>query len=173
MTMSLHPACCSAKPGGDGHHPAFSPRPDHAQAAPDPTEPEPATNGYDAEAAGDRLAAAAASPQPGAATPDMHQQLLEAMAEHLQAIRELLAHQATEPEAIDLDQLAQRLAGVHRTTIERWDAAGLIGPVGRKIGGRKPFDLTEVSRWIAAGMPKRSDWLAMEQTRNRGNSKLR
>jgi hypothetical protein len=65
-----------------------------------------------------------------------------------------------EPLAIGIKDLA-RLLGVSAATVERRDAAGLLGPVGIKWGGRKLWKLSEIRRWVESDMVDRQTWLAL------------
>jgi hypothetical protein len=58
------------------------------------------------------------------------------------------------------------LFSISRATWDRWDASGLLGPVGIKKAGRKLWLLSELKEWAAAGMPARKEWLALRASRN-------
>src|SRR5262249_40113515 len=70
-----------------------------------------------------------------------------------------------EPLAGGREQGAQPFS-VSRATWDRWDASGLLGPVGTKKAGRKPWILSELREWAAAGMPCRKEWLARNASMN-------
>jgi hypothetical protein len=74
---------------------------------------------------------------------------------------------AMEPLAIGAKHLAN-LLGVSLATVHRWDAGGLLGPAGNKIGGRRLWPVAEVRAWVAAGMPDRATWLALKRVYRRG-----
>jgi hypothetical protein len=64
-----------------------------------------------------------------------------------------------EPLAVGREQLAALLT-IGVATLDRWDAAGLLGPLGVRKAGRKLWSLAELRDWAAAGMPCRKEWLA-------------
>jgi hypothetical protein len=64
-----------------------------------------------------------------------------------------------EPLAVGREQVAALLS-IGVATLDRWDAAGLLGPVGAKKAGRKLWSLAELRDWVQAGMPGRQEWLA-------------
>ena len=64
-----------------------------------------------------------------------------------------------EPLAVGREQVAALLS-IGLATLDRWDCAGLLGPVGIKKAGRKLWVLAELREWAAAGMPGRREWLA-------------
>jgi hypothetical protein len=64
-----------------------------------------------------------------------------------------------EPLAVGREQVATLLS-IGVATLDRWDAAGLLGPVGAKKAGRKLWALAELREWVQAGMPGRKEWLA-------------
>jgi hypothetical protein len=66
---------------------------------------------------------------------------------------------ALEPLAVGREQLAALLS-IGVATLDRWDAAGLLGPVGVRKAGRKLWSLSELRQWVDAGMPGRKEWLA-------------
>jgi predicted DNA-binding transcriptional regulator AlpA len=67
-----------------------------------------------------------------------------------------------EPLAIGIKDLA-RLLGVSAATVERRDAAGLLGPVPIKWGYRKLWRLSEIRAWVESGMVNRQTWLALNR----------
>ena len=62
------------------------------------------------------------------------------------------------PLAVDANGLARLLSSGLRT-IRTWDAAGLI-PRPHRVGRRVLWNVREIRRWIAAGMPDRQAWEA-------------
>jgi predicted DNA-binding transcriptional regulator AlpA len=56
-----------------------------------------------------------------------------------------------------------RLLGISEATLWRWDASGLLGPNGHKIGGRRLWSVLEIKEWVAAGLPQREAWIATRQ----------
>jgi hypothetical protein len=76
----------------------------------------------------------------------------ERLTPHLEAL-------ALEPLAVGRDQVAALLS-IGVATLDRWDNAGILGPVGVKKGGRKLWALAELREWAAAGMPCRKEWVA-------------
>lgn len=45
-------------------------------------------------------------------------------------------------------------------TLRAWDSAGRV-PAPRRIGRATRWDAAELSRWVAAGCPRRAEWVAM------------
>jgi hypothetical protein len=70
-----------------------------------------------------------------------------------------------EPLAVGREQVAALLS-IGLATLDRWDAAGLLGPVGARKAGRKLWSLAELRDWVQAGMPGRREWLAHRATTN-------
>ncbi len=70
-----------------------------------------------------------------------------------------------EPLAVGREQVATLLS-IGVATLDRWDAASLLGPVGAKKGGRKLWSLAELREWVASGMPARKEWLARRAASN-------
>jgi hypothetical protein len=70
---------------------------------------------------------------------------------------------ATGPERLTVgrEELAEML-GIAPPTLDRWLSAGLIGPTGTKLAGRKLFALSEIREWVEKGMPSRKTWAAMQ-----------
>jgi hypothetical protein len=64
---------------------------------------------------------------------------------------------------------AAKMLGISVTTLWRWDAGGLLGPSGTKIGGRRLWPIAELTTWVAAGMPRRQEWNAIKRA-SAGNS---
>jgi predicted DNA-binding transcriptional regulator AlpA len=67
---------------------------------------------------------------------------------------------APEPLAVGAREAA-RLLGVALSTFWRWDSSGELGPRGVKKCGRRLWALSELRAWVAAGMPRRSEWQAL------------
>src|SRR4051812_44814862 len=106
---------------------------------------------------GHATAAEAPSPAPG----------LEALVGELRrliATLECPPHAAMEPLAIGREEFA-RLLGVSVATLDRWESAGLVGPVGVKKNGRRLYALDEAKSWVLAGMPARKEWTARKGAR--------
>jgi hypothetical protein len=61
-----------------------------------------------------------------------------------------------------------RMLGISQATLFRWDAAGLLGPTGHKIAGRRLWPVAEVKAWVAAGMPDRVGWTAQKRLNGAG-----
>lgn len=61
-----------------------------------------------------------------------------------------------EPFAAGADYCARRFS-VDVRTWRRWDAAGLI-PAGRRIGGRRLWEVSELEAWFRDKSPNRADW---------------
>ena len=59
------------------------------------------------------------------------------------------------------EQLAALLS-IGVATLDRWDAAGLLGPAGVKKAGRKLWPLSEIREWVTSGMLCRKEWQAMK-----------
>jgi hypothetical protein len=68
-----------------------------------------------------------------------------------------------EPLAVGREQAAA-LFDVSGATWDRWDAAGLLGPIGVRMAGRRLWLMTELREWAAAGMPRRREWLALKES---------
>lgn len=58
---------------------------------------------------------------------------------------------------LSAEQLAQLLA-VSSRTIRRLDSAGKL-PRGLRVGGLKRWRRDEITHWIEAGCPNRSNWV--------------
>jgi hypothetical protein len=105
------------------------------------------------------------NPAPPAPNPDLDAILVE-----LRRIADILRshQQGADLEPLNIGRVkAARLFGVSPATFDRWDAAGLLGPVASKKGGRKLWDLAELREWSAASMPNRREWLARRPARSR------
>jgi hypothetical protein len=94
----------------------------------------------------------------------LHQDAPAATPEQLRARPEV---GALEPLAVGREQVAALLS-IGVATLDRWDAAGLLGPVGAKKGGRKLWSLAELREWVQAAMPCRKEWLARRAAANAG-----
>ncbi len=55
---------------------------------------------------------------------------------------------------------AARMLGISKSTLDRWDKRGDIGPRPLKIGdaGRVLYAVDELKTWVAAGCPPRVKW---------------
>jgi prophage regulatory protein len=53
---------------------------------------------------------------------------------------------------------AARLIGVSKATWNRWDSAGRIPAPVRLSPGCVRWRVSELTTWIAAGCPRRTDW---------------
>jgi predicted DNA-binding transcriptional regulator AlpA len=62
-----------------------------------------------------------------------------------------------------------RMLGISIATFWRWDSSGELGPPGIRKGGRRLWPLAEIRQWVAAGMPHRSEWLALRNAEGRRN----
>jgi predicted DNA-binding transcriptional regulator AlpA len=65
-----------------------------------------------------------------------------------------------------------RMLGISVATFWRWDASGELGPPGIRKGGRRLWPLAEIRQWVAAGMPRRSEWLALRQANGKTSGHL-
>ena len=61
------------------------------------------------------------------------------------------------PLLLDIRALA-RLLGLGKTTLERHDQSGALGPRALRIGRRRLWRKDEVLAWIEAGCPGRRVW---------------
>jgi hypothetical protein len=76
---------------------------------------------------------------------------------------------AVSPLAYSRESLARSL-GIGVATLDRWEAAGRIGPKPLRINGprgRKLYYVEEVSDWLKAGAPPRHEWQAIRSRRPR------
>ena len=55
---------------------------------------------------------------------------------------------------------AARLLGMSRSTLDKLEASGVIGPRPIRFGGKVLWSLTELRKWIEAGCPGRVEWNA-------------
>lgn len=55
---------------------------------------------------------------------------------------------------------AARFVGISRSTLDRLNRRGVIGPQPIHLGGRRLWRLDELRLWIDAGRPTREEWLA-------------
>ncbi|MEN6576948.1 MAG: helix-turn-helix domain-containing protein [Phycisphaerales bacterium] len=67
-------------------------------------------------------------------------------------------HVAVTPLLIDADGVAAML-GVSRRTVYSMQSTGELGPMALTVGGRRLWRTEELSRWVAAGCPRREVWL--------------
>ncbi len=65
---------------------------------------------------------------------------------------------------IDVADVAE-LLHIGKSTVYRWDALGIIGPRGMKVGGRRLWDAEELKRWVDARCPNREKWRDMAKRR--------
>jgi predicted DNA-binding transcriptional regulator AlpA len=72
-----------------------------------------------------------------------------------------------EPLLVEMRTVAQLLS-ISVATGWRWDSSGQLGPRGYKRGGKKLWQLSELREWVAAGMPHRREWEAMQTAHERG-----
>jgi hypothetical protein len=83
------------------------------------------------------------------------------------------------PEALGLEPImvrreeAAELFSVGVATWDRWDSAGVLGPVAIKRGGVKLWLLAELREWAAAAMPCRAEWMARRGAANAGGRRPR
>jgi predicted DNA-binding transcriptional regulator AlpA len=64
---------------------------------------------------------------------------------------------AVTPLLIGADGVAAML-GVSRRTVYSMQSTGELGPMALTVGGRKLWRTEELSRWVAAGCPRRELW---------------
>lgn len=75
---------------------------------------------------------------------------------------------AVRPLTYSRQQLADAL-GIDTSTLDRWDAAGRIGPRPLRISGprgRKLYSRQEVADWVAVGCPAADEWRVRQAARN-------
>jgi len=76
---------------------------------------------------------------------------------------------AVVPLTYSRQQLAEAL-GIDVATLDRWDAAGRIGPRPLRISGprgRKLYGRAEVEDWLRAGAPTAEEWKARQAARRK------
>jgi predicted DNA-binding transcriptional regulator AlpA len=103
--------------------------------------------------------APAAAPEPAAAA---HAELLT----EIRRLVEVLAQQqAAGPEPLTLGAAGSaRLVGVSEANWWRLHAAAKV-PRPTKLGGKTLWKTTEIRDWVAAGMPPRREWEALQARR--------
>ncbi len=69
------------------------------------------------------------------------------------------------PLLIDADGVAAML-GVSRRTVYSMQSTGELGPMALTVGGRKLWRTEELSRWVAAGCPRREVWVDLQKNAN-------
>jgi hypothetical protein len=82
-----------------------------------------------------------------------------AQAPTLEQLRARPEAPSLEPLAVGREQVAALLS-IGLATLDRWDSAGLLGPVGIKKAGRKLWSLAELREWVVSEMLGRREWLA-------------
>ena len=56
-----------------------------------------------------------------------------------------------------------RILGISRSSLDRFDRSGRLGPQAVRLGTRRLFRVDELARWIESGLPPRERWLAALQ----------
>lgn|GEM_PF-1927772 len=57
-------------------------------------------------------------------------------------------------------EVAAKLLGMGRSTLDKLEASGAIGPKPIRLGGKVLWSPAELRRWIEAGAPGRVAWTA-------------
>jgi len=65
---------------------------------------------------------------------------------------------AITPLLVDAEALA-RMLGISKRSVYNMHADGTLGPLPVSLGSRKLWRTEEVSRWVAAGCPRRELWI--------------
>lgn len=66
-----------------------------------------------------------------------------------------------EPLLISFESAA-KLLGISRATLYMLHADGRLGPMVHKIGRRSLLSRAELERWVASGLPPRTQWMGTQ-----------